>query len=47
MQKNRHGQAVKWIFSLRDKELAKIVDANQICLKSNELHKQAKVIYNE
>jgi len=39
MQKNSHGQAVKWIFSLRDNELAQIVNEKQICLKSNELHK--------
>jgi hypothetical protein len=38
------GQARKLDFSLRDNELAHLVNAKQICLKSNGLHRQAKVV---
>jgi hypothetical protein len=40
------GQARKQDFSLQDKGLAREVDVNQICLKSNGLERQAKVVCN-
>jgi hypothetical protein len=40
-------QANKHDFSLLDKGLAQEVVGNKIHLKSNELHKQAKVVCNE
>jgi hypothetical protein len=47
IEKQWGGQARKTIFSLWDKELAHLVNAKQICLKSNELQDQAKVVCNE
>jgi hypothetical protein len=44
IENNGVGQAGKWIFSFQDKELAAFFNEKQICLKSNELRKSAKVV---
>jgi len=44
IEKTQGGQARKLDFSLRDNELAHLVNAKKICLKSNGLHRQAKVV---
>jgi hypothetical protein len=44
IENNEVGQAGKWIFSFQDKELAAILKEKQMCLKSNELRKSAKVV---